>query len=189
MTRQITNALSIPIVRYKTEIDVTHILSYAETTGYNVGDFSQSRNIHLQDLPRFKTVFAQIQRHIDDYHMLFQYQCDRIEVSIAWLNHTTAEQSHHPHTHPNSLISGVLYLTDTTPTYFDSPAVAARNGILVQSLMELNYASDAIAGDLILFPSWLEHYTLPGAERRTLSFNTMPRGIVNQNTLIEANYR
>ena len=49
----------------------------------------------------------------------------------------------------------------------------------------------ATAGDLVIFPSWLNHWTEPQdfeGERMTLSFNIMPTGVVNKQTLMECQY-
>ena len=189
MNRSIDSAFTTDIVRYSIGCDLQPILDFADGTEYNIGSLKQTIHNRLHILPLFKRLFSHIQECLDDYKDLYQYDCYRIEPVLSWINVSTAKEEHHEHNHPNSLISGILYLKSCTPTYFSSPASAARTGVVVFNNHPMTYESQGIAGDLILFPSYLDHYTVPGGERCTLSFNTMPKGLVNQGTLMEMDYR
>lgn len=189
MDRVVTSALSTEIVRYTINPEVVEsVVDYAIDTKYNVGNLKQTANTHLHDLPRFVRLFNEIQVVLDDYRDLYQFHCDRFKPTLSWINVSEPHEEHHPHKHPNSFVSGILYLTDCSPTYFDSPAINAQSGICVISNQQMTYAAQGVKGDLILFPSYMEHYTLPGTHRSTLSFNAMPQGIVNQGTLLECRY-
>ena len=102
----------------------------------------------------------------------------------AWLNYTTKGQWHHKHAHPGSIISGVYYVAASGDT---DKIMFFRNGYkrvpFVQS--EFNpWNSDSwwipvSTGDLILFPSELEHMVPPvetDDTRISLSFNTWFEG-------------
>lgn len=147
-------------------------------------------NVH----PKFQEIFKWINLCIEDYRTHYKFQCKEFKISIAWVNKTDSTGSHRIHTHPNSFISGVYYLTaDGEPTVFVDPRPQIRNGILVRSNIDHSvWPSSAKIGRLILFPSWLEHYTgrhrLINDTRYTLSFNVMPNGIVDPGGLNEAVY-
>tara|TARA_B100000035_G_scaffold147673_1_gene125907 strand:- start:579 stop:1151 length:573 start_codon:yes stop_codon:yes gene_type:complete len=189
MQRVVTSTLSTEIVRYSLDPEVVEpVVDFAVDTKYNVGNLKQSTNTKLHELPRFNGLFSRIQVALDDYRDLYQFQCDYFKPTLSWINVSEPHEEHHPHKHPNSFVSGILYLTNCSPTYFDSPAINAQSGICVISNHQMTYISEGVKGDLVLFPSYLEHYTLPGTHRSTLSFNAMPRGVVNKGTLLECRY-
>ena len=169
-------------------VDRQPLIDYADSCAYDVGDLKQSTNHHIHREPVFKRLFSQIQECLDEYQQLYHYSCDRIMPSLSWINKSTADEQHHIHNHPNSLLSGVYYLTDCSPTYFLNPANLGRSGVVVLSDIEDVWEYKPEAGDLIIFPSWLEHYTEPGSNRCTISFNAMPTGYANRYTLIEHYY-
>lgn len=176
---------SIDIVRYNLDLDLlSPVMDYIDHAQFNVGQLCQSKDNHIHH--RFIELFADIQSCLDHYHMLYQYDCDRILPTISWINVSLPDQSHPVHNHPNSLVSGILYLNTCTPTHFIAPA--GNTGIVVANNRPQEYECQATEGDLVLFPSYLDHYTLPGLDRYTLSFNTMPVGTVNKGTLNEHTY-
>lgn len=188
MQRKIERALYTEIVRYSLSCDLEPVLDYLTDTKYNVGNLKQTTNTHLHELPRFRRLFSQIQEALDDYKEMYEYDCFRIKTVLSWINVSDTDESHHEHSHPNSLISGIFYLKNCSPTFFSSPAIAGRTGIVVQNNHPMTYESAGIQGDLVLFPSYVDHYTMPGTPRCTLSFNTLPEGKCNAGTLIEAQY-
>jgi len=101
---------------------------------------------------------------------------------------------HRAHFHPNSWLSGIYYVSDgCTPTFFESPVSQRKTGIVVKSDSVLDHntwQSPSETGGLILFPSWLEHYTAIhefGGTRITISLNVMPQGLTSD-SLIENTY-
>ena len=108
-----------------------------------------------------------------------------LKVTQSWFNYSKQGQHHHKHFHPNSFVSGVFYVT----TNFDDRIYFSRNGwqqIKFEAKEWNLYNSDswwfeAIAGRLVLFPSWVEHNvpTVQGINTRiSMSFNTFPVGMV-----------
>jgi hypothetical protein len=76
-----------------------------------------------------------------------------------WWNYYTKGKFQEYHHHPNEIISGVWYLTDS-----DSNTVFCERGQKHKVLSE--------KGKIIVFPSWLAHYVEPTLnERITISFN------------------
>ena len=108
-----------------------------------------------------------------------------LRITQSWLNYTKPGEFHHKHAHPNSFVSGVLYMKAAKKRdriYF------YRNGYQQIKLTTKDwnlYNSEswwfeAVTGELILFPSSLEHMveTVQEDERISLSFNTFPVGLV-----------
>ena len=121
----------------------------------------------------------------------------KYEVSMrltqSWLNYTKPGQFHHKHAHPNSFISGVLYMKaakERDKIYF------YRDGYQQIKLTTDNwnlYNSESwwfevATGELMLFPSSLTHMveTVQGDERISLAFNTFPVGLVGSEESLTA---
>ena len=99
-----------------------------------------------------------------------------VEVGIvdleifAWAAILRAGESHMPHAHPSSLISGVFWSRVTEnagPLLLDDP-----RGPLPPFVHKVPV--EPVAGELVMFPSWLQHQVLPRhfeGERVSWSFN------------------
>ena len=105
-------------------------------------------------------------------------------VTQSWANYTDPGQYHHKHAHPNSFISGVFYPQADRAVdkiYFYK---SGYERIKVQPATWNHWNSESWwfevgAGDLILFPSHLEHMveTKVGNETRvSIAFNTFLKG-------------
>jgi uncharacterized protein (TIGR02466 family) len=111
-----------------------------------------------------------------------------LRITQSWTNYTEPGQWHHKHAHPNSFVSGVFYPQankETDKIFF------YKAGFQMVKLPPDNYNSwnseswwfDVGTGDLILFPSSLEHMveTVQGNQTRiSLSFNTFPVGNIGE---------
>jgi uncharacterized protein (TIGR02466 family) len=116
-----------------------------------------------------------------------------LRLTQSWLNYTKPGEFHHKHAHPNSFVSGVLYLKaarEQDKIYF------YREGYQQIKLPAENYNQhnsdswwfEVGAGDLMLFPSSLTHMveTVQGEERVSLAFNTFPVGYVGEEEQLTA---
>ena len=113
-----------------------------------------------------------------------------LRVTQSWLNYTQPGQWHHRHVHPNSFVSGVLYIK----------AVSERDKIYFykEGYQQIKIPSndfnlhnseswwfDVGAGDLIIFPSSLPHMVARVEEERvSLSFNTFPTGHIGEESVL-----
>ena len=108
-------------------------------------------------------------------------------ITQSWLNITKPGEYHHKHSHSNSIISGVFYIStkeDDNITFSD-PNAKVKELISFES-KEFNlwnatiWTFPATNNALILFPSWLDHGVNPNKEATTdrisLSFNTFVKG-------------
>jgi uncharacterized protein (TIGR02466 family) len=104
-------------------------------------------------------------------------------VTQSWLNISKKGQYHPRHTHPNSVFSGVFYLNVSEGDQlvfhrqrdvgsFSFPKSSENDFTrLQQEVMVEN-------GDLLIFPSWMEH-SVPNTDsekRVSLAFNSFPVG-------------
>jgi hypothetical protein len=116
----------------------------------------------------------------------------RLDWSIKemWVNVLNTGGVQAPHTHANSFVSGVVYLT---PMHPDSQTVFMKSSGGTEFLFRNDHANVTptpfngdrwvgpapAPGDLVLFPSYVTHAVPPnqGERRITLSFNAIPSGL------------
>ena len=119
------------------------------------------------------------------------YQPENLYITSMWMNKFSNSQSIGPHTHTNSLLSGVYYLNSTPDqggTEFYNPISKMRNTISVTRDGNSPFLTDRISSKaepnkLILWPSYIEHRSeknITPKPRYTLSFNMLPTKLGNQ---------
>ena len=112
-----------------------------------------------------------------------------IKTCLMWANKTTKFKFHHKHSHPNSIISGILYLNSAegmgkTKFYYPNPWWHFQNAWgwwLDDQGQAVEYEYEVVpkTGMLILFPSHIRHSTSPNLcdeDRYTISFNSFVAG-------------
>ena len=152
----------------------------------------KSLETHLEKNAKFKNLFDWIKNCLDDYKDNFNFHCDKLEISLAWANRSSQKKFHHLHVHPNSFLSAIYYLEKVSPTYFQDPRqTAMTTGFSVDSDSNIPvYTFDPEPNSLIIFPSWLTHFTMPEQSenyRYTMAINIIPTGAINKGTLDELN--
>jgi uncharacterized protein (TIGR02466 family) len=139
-----------------------------------------------------------ISRSINEYFYGVMGIKEQTEIFIteSWLNKTEKGQTHHRHWHPNSVISGIVYLQgDETSGFtrfitnrYDQLEFEIENTNIYNSK---SWSIDPLKNRILLFPSNVEHLVeeyqsdLP---RITLSFNTFVRGNINSLPLTRLSY-
>ena len=120
-----------------------------------------------------------------------------IYITQSWLNTAKTNQFHPRHKHPNSLISGVLFITGSKgdgmpPIRFHRSDSLIPLDLQYEELNDFNSGCrwfETVKGRLILFPSLVEHDVEKNNTeniRTSLSFNTFVRGkIGNKDHLTE----
>jgi len=107
-----------------------------------------------------------------------------IYITTSWFNYTEKNESHHLHNHPNSIFSGVLYLSGDIKINFHR---GHHPFCLHLDYYDFNLGNseqwqmDLKPGDLILFPSGLQHEVTNynnNDTRISLAFNTFVKGEV-----------
>jgi len=108
-------------------------------------------------------------------------------ITLSWLNIIKPGGFHHEHRHPNSILSGVFYISTQKG---DSICIIDPNvdmkELITFAPKEYNIWNSGIThipvspGELIIFPSWLRHMVelneIATTDRISISFNTFARG-------------
>lgn len=135
-----------------------------------------------------------IKKYIEDQLNVFlkNVYCPSYKMSLyvtqSWINYTKQDGFHHKHSHPNSFVSGVFYINTTDHvdniTFF-SPSDNKSSFCIEGSSLNIfnnNAKTMRIAkGDLLLFPSTLQHTVYPIVEKEirvSIAFNTFFEGSV-----------
>ena len=108
-----------------------------------------------------------------------------MRITQSWGNYASANAGHHKHSHPNSFISGVLYLKadiNKDRIYFHKETYE-QISFQTENFNIFNSKSWWLpvgAGELLLFPSSVTHSVEPvvGEERVSIAFNTFPTGVI-----------
>lgn len=179
---------------YKGDIDVSGIdLSKIEWQENNSNWLSTDLKV-LNDF-EFRKITAQVIVLLNEYFYGVMEVDPAIELYIteSWLNKTETGQMHHRHWHPNSVLSGIVYLqtegdsgrTRFVDSRYDTLELAMKNANIYNSK---SWTIAPEVGKVLIFPSSVEHMvdkyegTTP---RITLAFNTFVKGPVNSNPLTE----
>jgi len=136
--------------------------------------------------PQMKDIRSVIEEHLAQYIRTVFNTSSQVQLQItqSWLTLAGKGQSHHVHTHPNSVVSGVLYINlapvDGISFYRNEDNIWYE--LLKQQDNYYNahqYFVQTAVGDLLLFPSNVRHGVRPvteNVERVSLSFNTFFSG-------------
>lgn len=160
-----------------------------EKIGQSVGNASSSNrrvleNPLLSDLKRIAQ--ESLQLWIDEIVCPAYENSVKLEITQSWLNFTKHKGYHHVHYHPNSVVSGVMYLQ--ADEYADQ--IEFQNAsqhqwhIYNEKCNPFNsnqYHVPVKTGDIVLFPSLMYH-AVPEVTvekmRISLAFNSFWKGAI-----------
>jgi uncharacterized protein (TIGR02466 family) len=173
-------------------------LSFIDKTKINVfkneGNTTSNDN-YILNHKAFKELKTDLNLRVQDYFKKVICSTDTITpyITQSWLNYTEPNQFHHRHKHYNSLISGVFYIN--CDEQFDKIEFFSDRYELIRfKVKEYNiWKSDSWnfpvkTGDIILFPSWLNHMveTKKGDNTRiSLAFNTFIKGDIGEDNNLD----
>lgn len=153
----------------------------------NVGNVSSKNSYVLNDKP-FNKIKNQLLNHITKYFNEVISTSDKIVpyITQSWLNYTKEDEYHHSHAHPNSFVSGVLYINANKE---NDKIIFEKNKYQAIDLTKKDfnlYNSDTWffpvhTGDLIMFPSDTQHkveYKRGNNIRTSIAFNIYIKGTV-----------
>ena len=150
-------------------------------------------NAYLLDAPEMLPIRVSIQKAIDEYKKEVLNPRDEVDIVIttSWANWTDTNESHHVHKHPNSFLSGVLYISTVVGDSITfSNSVDSHFQIETKAFSSLNavtFDANVNTGDIVIFPSTLEHKVKTrkavGGTRISIAFNTYPKGFIGSNNL------
>ena len=156
----------------------------------NEGNTTSNDNYILNN-KEFKNLKEELDLRVQDYFAKIISPVNNIEhyITQSWLNYTETNQYHHKHEHPNSLVSGVLYI-NCHEEYDKIKFFNDKYKIIKLEVKEWNLWNSESwwfavkTGDIILFPSSLTHMveTKQGTNTRiSLAFNVFIKGTVGNN--------
>lgn len=148
------------------------------------GQFSLNRTV--LDLPHYLELRTACLSAVQDYnrHIIHSPQTE-FYITQSWISQLTDHEPHPPHCHPNSILSGVVYLACADPDWIVFERAnpwpiefsAKRYTVLNSNI----WHTEVRTGDILIFSSNLRHQVpaQPRAGvRASLAFNTWCRGPV-----------
>ena len=140
---------------------------------------TSSRQVeNLLHINEFEDMRKTIEGRVDEY--CNDAGLEPVEIGKSWINHQVQEGYVASHRHELSIVSGAYYPiveNGSASIVFESPIRTPRMSEIHNKAT--NFTADKMefepkSGMLILFPSWLYHYSLPNKtdKRITISFNT-----------------
>jgi uncharacterized protein (TIGR02466 family) len=175
------------INREFTADEIAYFNQVGKKTIKNEGN-SVSYETYVLDAPEMATLKAEIEAFIKVwFDKVAANSSVEPYITQSWLNWTQKDQRHHIHNHPNSYLSGVLYVTcaDDDKISFDK---MSYQQIRIIPEHHNEYNSDVTwfkinPGKLILFPSEVRHQVdvkKSDQIRVSLAFNTFLRGTIGK---------
>ena len=200
MTKPIVQSI-FPIPIYTTKIDrgftkqeLQFVKEQKKHCSNNQGNINTKDN-YILNRKEFKNIKKFLDKHCKDYLDTVICPKNNIELYItqSWLNYTEANQYHHKHEHPNSVVSGVLYFDSDLKN--DKILFSHSRGYQ-QISPETNTEKFNLwnsgtwffpveTGNLFMFPSSTIHQveTKQGNNTRiSLAFNTFYKGSVGSDS-------
>ena len=181
--------------RKYTDAEIAFIQKCSQNVTKNTGN-TTSVDRYVLDEPVMADIKSFIQFYINHFMGSIEAPYNPVEAYItqSWLNYTQPGEFHHKHEHPNSYLSGVLYINadpEKDKIYF------YKNGYKRISLPTNNYNPfnseswwfSVGTCDLVIFPSYLTHMveqTESKDTRISLSFNTFLKGYIGEEASLTA---
>jgi uncharacterized protein (TIGR02466 family) len=167
-----------------TEQELQFINDQASVSEKLVYNNYMSNETYLLDSKELTSLKDQITNHLNVYiRDVIGYDIE-LYVTQSWSNYNPKGSSHHTHKHRNSIISGVIYLTDDPAPFV---LMKPDDELLVpDSLKATQYNSpvktvNVKKNDIMLFPSHIRHgvtQNTNNATRVSLAFNSFYRGVL-----------
>ena len=151
----------------------------------NYGNY-KSNDSYILNTKQFSNIKKELDIAIKDYFNKIISPKNKITpyITQSWLNYTNTNEHHHKHNHPNSLVSGILYLNanekfDKVEFYRDD------YNMIKPEIKNFNFFNSESwwlpvkTGQIMLFPSSLSHSVSikKGTNNRvSLAFNVFIKG-------------
>lgn len=148
------------------------------------GNYHSSNNFILDKLPKLK---QEIIDKLNYYRESILGSNTNLQLTQSWINYNPTGSSHHVHNHPNSIVSGVVYLThDPAKLMVSSPLYKPFGNFLTDIKTKTKYNDtktliDIKQYNIVIFPSSLYHGVGVNTREETrisLSFNSFYSGIL-----------
>lgn len=176
---------------YKISIrEKNFLIELCQTDTLNEGNNKSSSNKYILNHSELTNLKKYFDSKIEEYTRKYLKISNNTQFYItqSWVNETPQGTSHHVHSHPNSILSAVYFLTESL-----SPINFRREATLFSSFQfevdeynNLNSESwemPDVKNSLYLFPSTLKHLVPLNNNkeiRYTISFNVFAKGIIGK---------
>jgi len=183
-----TPLLITKLDRNITDIEKQFVKDNALSVRNNINNSITTSN-NVLDSNELKDIKKYIETHIQEYKekIIAPKYDNTLYITESWINYTNKNQSHHKHSHDNSLVSGVFYFNivenDAITFYKKKTGLSLSFDTETANVFNsLSYRLPVKENMLILFPSELEHevdINIQDKTRISLSFNVFVKGMVS----------
>ena len=180
----------------KKEMEILLSVKTSKKTSLDSMCNTVSKNVNVLDCLELKTLKKDLNIYLQQYWNSI-FNCEqKIKMTNSWVGVTRKEESHGMHLHPNSIISGILYLQAEG----DCGSLKLSNNptIYKDYNFEYNFKNYSVynskewqipvkTNDIILFPSSIAHGTTKNTtekERIILGFNSFVYGKFNNSDCV-----
>lgn len=194
----IVELFGIPIGYHKlTTLNSEEAFEYVQKQEFKISDdtgHQATKNERLLQDDYFKEVKEEVKeatfRYAKDTH---GHKIDNVGITGSWANITENQGEIEAHTHSNSYISGVFYLTNGSTINFYNPKPTielfmVRPGVEFNPENRYTWSTNTITPEpnlMLIFPSMMPHSVTPSLERRcSIAYNTMPTGTFGDETTL-----
>lgn len=161
-------------------------LSNLEEEKLKGNNFLSVRKDIIRDkkLEKFKILFEKYLKFYSEEILCVE---NKFKFTDSWATRNPKNSTHHTHFHYNSMISGVYYVSSTcggefilnlVPIFFKNFQFKL-NIKKYNEFNSLSWTIPAKTGDIIIFPSWMDHMVnenLSDVDRRIIGFNCFIEG-------------
>jgi uncharacterized protein (TIGR02466 family) len=157
------------------------------------GNFITTDLLHKQ--PEFHTLSKIVLEESNNVLDFLFVDRESHYITTMWANVTNPNHRHPVHIHPNSLLSGILYVKTPDkcgPTVFPDPRAQAR--VFEPNYTKMNEWNSGLfihpptRGTMLMWPSWMTHGVERGfsddenSDRIVIAFNIMIRAKIDKMT-------
>tara|TARA_R110000765_G_scaffold166963_1_gene271849 strand:- start:33 stop:638 length:606 start_codon:yes stop_codon:yes gene_type:complete len=173
------------LARALTTTELTLVEEYKKKTIKNIGNTTSEDNYVLEH-KTFKNLKQELYKIVLDYFDKVVSTSNPITpfITQSWLNYTTTDQFHYPHSHKNSYVSGVFYINVNKDMdqihFYKGGGKSIELSVATPNVFNSPFSWHSVeTGNVFLFPSSLEHgvENKKGTNTRiSLSFNVFFKG-------------
>lgn len=147
---------------------------------------------YLLNEPGLEDLCKEIQTHIDNYVKEIMKVSYEIYITNSWINLTHPGEQHMIHTHANSILSGVFYISvnNSNPSIsfnrMNAPYLLHTMADEYNPFNSMEWNVPVEDNNIIIFPSTAYHYVKRNKSDNTrisIAFNTFARGNIRTQTV------
>jgi len=195
MTDKIHSLFSVPIIEIKIPSEFSSIIKFFNSQSLLEPDHlmkiefgNRSKDSYILDNPKCVLLKNFLLQKISEYGQeVLNLDYSEYKLTQSWISIKHLGETHAPHTHPNSIISGVFYYGEVSES--TSKLGFQKIPVSTSYVMEPKYKSNfnplngpyflpVSPGTLYLFPSNLGHFVNTNntsIPRKSLAFNSVPK--------------